>query len=143
MSALADDLLNDLDGLSDDGEEENQQEDVEAPVASSSNGRKRKAGSDAEMSDAEGQDEEAGTSAGGAGLVLAGGIKPAEEFDAEDVEQMQLQKVEDVTKIAKLEGSKKMTDTFKVRPQTQPVAGADMSSRKLRNTRPNPVWLSQ
>ncbi|EDR12936.1 uncharacterized protein LACBIDRAFT_245937 [Laccaria bicolor S238N-H82] len=43
-------------------------------------------------------------------LVLEGGIKPADELDVEDVQQMELGSVEDVTKIAKLYGSKRMND---------------------------------
>lgn len=123
MSGLADELLADLDGLSDD--EEYQEDPVqpastaEAPSSNSTN-LKRKATNDDLMSDdedeegdgqgAEGDDIEVG------GLVLEGGIKPAEELDAEDVQQMELGAVEDVGKIAKLEGSKRMADILKVTP---------------------------
>lgn len=48
------------------------------------------------------------------GLVLEGGVKPADELDAEDVQKMELGGVEDVRKVAKLEGSKRMTDIIKV-----------------------------
>ena len=47
-------------------------------------------------------------------LVLDGGIKPAEELDAEEVQRMELGKVEDVRKVAKLYGSKRMNDIVKV-----------------------------
>ncbi|KIM90992.1 hypothetical protein PILCRDRAFT_59417 [Piloderma croceum F 1598] len=47
------------------------------------------------------------------GLVLEGGIKPADELDAEDVQQMELGGIEDVRKIAKLDGSKRMNDILK------------------------------
>ncbi|KIK70402.1 hypothetical protein GYMLUDRAFT_32409 [Collybiopsis luxurians FD-317 M1] len=47
------------------------------------------------------------------GMVLPGGIRPAEELDAEDVQAMDLGSIEDVSKIAKLEGSKKMLDILK------------------------------
>ena len=116
MSGLADELLADLDGLSDDGAEpydeapnESQNDPTSATVT-----LKRKANvSDEEMSDGEGD-------AGGddehevGGLVLEGGIKPADELHAEDVQQMALGGVEDVTKIAKLVGSKRMVDILKV-----------------------------
>jgi U4/U6 small nuclear ribonucleoprotein PRP31 len=49
------------------------------------------------------------------GLVLEGGVKPADELDVEDVQKMELGGVEDVRKVAKLEGSKRMTDIIKVR----------------------------
>ena len=118
MSGLADELLADLDGLSDDGAEpydeapnEPQNDPTSATVA-----LKRKAPanvSDEEMSDGEGDaggddEQEVG------GLVLEGGIKPADELHAEDVQQMALGGVEDVTKIAKLVGSKRMVDILKV-----------------------------
>jgi U4/U6 small nuclear ribonucleoprotein PRP31 len=64
---------------------------------------------DDEMSDApEEQGEEHVTS-----LVLEGGVKPADELDAEDVQQMELGALEDVSKIAKLEGSKRMTEILR------------------------------
>ncbi|KAE9409337.1 Nop domain-containing protein [Gymnopus androsaceus JB14] len=46
-------------------------------------------------------------------LVLAGGIRPADELDAEDVQAMDLGGIEDVSKVAKLEGSKKMLDILR------------------------------
>ncbi|KAG2124629.1 hypothetical protein DEU56DRAFT_963469, partial [Suillus clintonianus] len=46
-------------------------------------------------------------------LVLEGGIIPADELDAEDVQQMDLGGIEDVSSIAKLEGSKRMADILK------------------------------
>ena len=113
MSALADELLADLDGLS-EGEDEEVKEE-EQPEAGPSNGLKRKApASEDEMSEGEG-DEEEGDSKIMGGLVLEGGIKPAEELDAEDVQQMELGGVEDVRKVAKLDGSKRMNDILKVR----------------------------
>ncbi|THV08720.1 Nop domain-containing protein [Dendrothele bispora CBS 962.96] len=114
MSGLADELLADLDGLSGDeenNEEEPQQSESMPPSAGPSSGVKRKAaGSDEEMSEPEGEND---TNEATAGLVLEGGVKPADELDAEDVQAMNLAGVEDVGKIAKLEGSKKMTDILK------------------------------
>ena len=126
MSGLADELLADLEGLS-GGEEE--EEDVQLSEASTSapvNGLKRKAlGTDLDLEqdeedeDVEGEGETA-TGADGkeieiGGLVLEGGVKPADELDAEDVQRMELGGIEDVSKIAKLEGSKRMSDILKVR----------------------------
>jgi len=127
MSGLADELLADLEGLS--GEEEQEEEEqtqdhqLQAGPSSISNG-KRKAEDDAEMSDDEdaGEGDENEQAAKGAdgkaieigGLVLEGGIKPADELDAEDVQRMELGNIEDVSKIAKLEGSKRMSDILKV-----------------------------
>ncbi|KAH9894376.1 Nop domain-containing protein [Cubamyces lactineus] len=120
MSSLADELLADLEDLSggednyDDNEE--QAQDAEQPVASGSSttGVKRKAsGSDDEMSDVEGGEggEEEENAIGT--LVLEGGVKPAEELDAEEVQRMELGKVDDVRKVAKLDGSKRMNDILK------------------------------
>ncbi|KAF5370129.1 hypothetical protein D9758_001208 [Tetrapyrgos nigripes] len=111
MSGLADELLADLDGLSDDGGEFNdeEQQKLDEPKPGPSSSLKRKASSDDEMS----EPEETENDTAQAGLILEGGIKPADELDAEDVQAMDLAGVEDVGKVAKLEGSKKMTDILK------------------------------
>ena len=106
MSGLADELLADLEDHS-AGEEQEE-----------SNHLKRKAvDSDHDVSADEDDDEqpdgnhlEVGT------LVLEGGIRPAEELDVEDVQRMELGAIEDVNKIAKLEGSRRMADILKVFP---------------------------
>ena len=111
MSGLADELLADLEDQSGGEEREEQQE---------SNALKRKAvDSDHDMS-AEDDDDEQPDGPDGkrlevGALVLEGGIKPAEELDLEDVQRMELGAIEDVNKIAKLEGSKRMSDILKVR----------------------------
>ena len=114
MSGLADELLADLEGFSDGGEDYEDEE----PGPSTSNGAvqagtKRKAAEepDEEMSDV----EEDGEGEQQVGLVLEGGMRPADELDADDVQQMELGGVEDVSKIAKLYGSKRMNDILKVR----------------------------
>ncbi|KAG9099746.1 U4/U6-U5 snRNP complex subunit prp31 [Ceratobasidium sp. 370] len=101
--SLADELLADLDGLSDEEESSIQDSGVD-----SSTGGKRKADA---MSDDEGGAGEEGE--GQSGMVLEGGVKPADELDAEDVQKMELGGVEDIRKVAKLEGSKRMTDIIK------------------------------
>lgn len=118
MSGLADELLADLDGLSDDGEDYQEEPQTEPTnvASSSTTGLKRKAentGSDDEMSEEEEPENGEGQLEVG-GLVLEGGVKPAEELDAEDVQQMELGNIADVGKIAKLEGSKRMVDILKV-----------------------------
>ena len=70
MSALADDLLADLDGLSDEG---GPMEDDTSVVV----GVKRKA--------EDGSDQEDEADGENSGLVLEGGVKPADELDAEEV----------------------------------------------------------
>ncbi|KAF9815525.1 hypothetical protein IEO21_04525 [Rhodonia placenta] len=115
MSALANELLADLDGLSEGEEDQEQTEHVEQtePQAGPSNGVKRKAPSDDEMSEGEGEAEGAEEDKLVGGLVLEGGIKPAEELDVEEVQRMELGGVEDVRKVAKLDGSKRMNDILK------------------------------
>lgn len=116
MSGLADELLADIDDLSDGGAE--QYEEPAPPAAPSTsngtNGLKRKAAEDADISEAEEdvEGEEADAEETG-GLVLEGGMKPADELDAEDVQQMDLGGIEDVDSVAKLEGSKRMADILK------------------------------
>ncbi|KAG2751502.1 Nop domain-containing protein [Suillus brevipes Sb2] len=116
MSGLADELLADIDDLSDGGAE---QYEEPAPAAAPStsngtNGLKRKAAEDVDISEAEEdvEGEEADAEETG-GLVLEGGMKPADELDAEDVQQMDLGGIEDVDSVAKLEGSKRMADILK------------------------------
>lgn len=116
MSGLADELLADLEGFSDEGEDFE-----EDPGPSTSNdavqaGAKRKAAEDPDedMSDEE-EGGEGGEGEQQAGLVLEGGMRPADELDAEDVQQMELRGVEDVSTIAKLYESKRMNDILKVR----------------------------
>jgi U4/U6 small nuclear ribonucleoprotein PRP31 len=104
MSALADELLADLDGLSEGGDYSDTEDSPAgstAPVAA-----------DVDMSDDEGAGGSEGT--GEAALVLVGGVRPAEELDAEDVQQMELGTISDVATVAKLEGSKRMADILKV-----------------------------
>lgn len=116
MSGLADELLADIDDLSDGGAEEYEEP---APIAAPStnngtNGLKRKAAEDADMSEAEEDVEGEGVEADETGgLVLEGGMKPADELDAEDVQQMNLGGIQDVDSVAKLEGSKRMADILK------------------------------
>lgn len=47
-------------------------------------------------------------------LVLQGGVRPADELDAEDVQRMDLAAIQDVSKIAKLQASKRMSDILTV-----------------------------
>jgi U4/U6 small nuclear ribonucleoprotein PRP31 len=104
MSALADELLADLDGLSEGGD----YSDTEDPPA----GAAAPVAADVDMSDDEGAGGSEGTRE--AALVLVGGVRPAEELDAEDVQQMELGTIADVATVAKLEGSKRMADILKV-----------------------------
>jgi len=65
------------------------------------------------MSDEEGGEEGEGEQQ--PGLVLEGGMRPADELDVDDAKQMELGRVEDISKIAELYGSKRMNDILKVR----------------------------
>lgn len=150
MSGLADELLADLDGLSDGGDDYEEEPAPPQTVAlgpSSAAGVKRKSGPDDEEMSEDESEEDDGEGQEIGGLVLEGGVRPAEELDAEDVQQMELGGIEDVGKIAKLEGSKRMADILKVcRPW---VTGAlvykpTSFSRKWKNTKPTraqqPQW---
>ncbi|KAF9519195.1 hypothetical protein BS47DRAFT_1370810 [Hydnum rufescens UP504] len=112
MSSLADELLDDLGSLSDDepvvkGED---QPKFKVPTLPGPGSLKRKLNvgeeEDEDMSD--GEDME-----GKGGLVLEGGIKPPEELDQAEANEMQLGTVRDVRSVAKLEGSRRMTDILK------------------------------
>ena len=135
--SLADALLADLDGLSDDGGSDNE---VVAPVAeasSSSSTFKHPADSPfgsmgppplptklvagqkrlAEALDGGGMDDEDDEMDGEgvkAGFVPEGGVRPAEELDAEDVENTDLTSVEDVNKVSKLISGKRLREVIEV-----------------------------
>lgn len=115
MSGLADELLADLEGLSDGGESFEEEPGPSTSNGAVQTGTKRKAAEDPDedMSD----EEEGGEDGEGeqqVGLVLEGGMRPADELDAEDVQQMELRGVEDVSTIAKLYGSKRMNEILRV-----------------------------
>jgi U4/U6 small nuclear ribonucleoprotein PRP31 len=112
MSALADELMADLDGLSDAGDDYNE-EGAEEPGSSS--GLKRKAMGDPDnVISEDGEGDVAGEAEGATGMILEGGVKPAEELDAEEVQRMELGAVDDVRKVARLEGSRRMTEILSV-----------------------------
>ncbi|KAI6003785.1 hypothetical protein EDD15DRAFT_2220199 [Pisolithus albus] len=119
MGDLADELLADIEGFSDAGEDENEdnKETRGRSPGSVPNALKRKAEDDIDMSDLEGEEgtDEAGADGAGSAesFVLEGGVRPAEELDVEDVQQMDLGGIEDVSSIAKLESSKRMADILK------------------------------
>lgn len=127
--SLADSLLADLDGLSDDEPE------VQAPAASSSKGPglmlpppppirgapsggsslKRSLADDLEDEDEDGDGDlkmEDGTSA--VGFVPEGGVRPTDELDADEVERTDLTGVADVSKVAKLMHGKKLKEVLEV-----------------------------
>ncbi|KAF9057735.1 hypothetical protein BJ165DRAFT_1538844 [Panaeolus papilionaceus] len=132
MSGLADALLADLEGLS-DGENE-QEHEQQQPLASTS-GIKRKHEHDDHEDDEDEQDEDDNDEHDDpskpeiGSLVLEGGVKPADELDREDVQRMELGAIADVTKIAKLEGSKRMNDIIKdiEKYQANPTPHAQMA----------------
>ena len=111
MSSLADDLLSELNGLSDDDEpiqKEDEPSMFKVPALPGPSASKKRKVEDDEMLDAELDDASKG------GLVLEGGVKPSDELDESDVNEMELGAVKDVKSVAKLEGSRRMTDIIKV-----------------------------
>ena len=135
--SLADALLADLDGLSDDGGLSDNE--TSAPQASTSTstskpaadspfgsmgppplpakaiaGQKRLA---AALDGGNLDDEEDDAMEGevGAGFVPEGGVRPADELDAEDVENTDLTNVEDVNKVSKLVSGKRLREVVEVR----------------------------
>jgi len=120
MSGFAEELAADLADL-DDEEYEYEEEETVAGASSAANGApsgatKRSQGpeGDEDMSDAD-ADVTAESNALDAMGVMAGGVRPAEQLDAEVVERMELGTVGDVSKVAKLYGSKRMREIVNVR----------------------------
>ena len=97
MNSLADELMNDLD--SDSGGEEEAQ-----PIAGPSTG-----GAEVDM------DDEADVEVTSEMHVPEGGVRPAVELDPEAVNTMEMTSVAEVSKVAKLAGSKQMKEVLKVR----------------------------
>ncbi|WVR05411.1 hypothetical protein IAU60_002426 [Kwoniella sp. DSM 27419] len=130
--SLADSLLADLDGLSDDEGPRSPSPEPEQPTAGPSKGKgamlppplpikKRSASEmdldmvkrepeDDEDGDADGMMLEDGTSA--VGFVPKGGVRPAEELDADEVENTDLAGVEDVGKVARLSTGRKLKEVL-------------------------------
>lgn len=112
MSSLADELLDDFDALSggeDEQAEEKQKSKFKLPGAPASTLKRKHEDEDEDENMSDGDEGD-----GKGGLVLEGGVKPAEELDQADVDEMELGAVSDVRNVAKLEGSKRMKDILKV-----------------------------
>jgi U4/U6 small nuclear ribonucleoprotein PRP31 len=118
--SLADELMNDLDGLSDDGGPS----DSEQPTAGPSSATGGEAiASTSKIDDEEdtdmkaGQEEEEDNLEGGqsaVGYVPAGGTRPAEELDRDEVEHMNLKTIENVESVVKLHKSKRLQEALTV-----------------------------
>lgn len=117
--SLADELLNDLDGLSDDGGPSETEEPIAGPSSLPSNGKRRRDPND----DGEDEDDEMKAQDGemkledgqsAVGFVPIGGTKPAEEVDRDEVARMNMESVEDVESVVKLHKSRKLQDALSV-----------------------------
>lgn len=120
--SLADALLADLDGLSDDGGPSRSPSPV--PQAGPSNGKgsmlpppiplkaKRPAEDEEDMEDDTEDVLESGVSA--VGYVPEGGVRPADELDEEEVAMADLTDVTDVGKVAKLHTGKRLKEVLEV-----------------------------
>jgi hypothetical protein len=134
MSGLAEELAADLADL-DDEEYEYEEEATVAGAGRAPNGsggaakRSQDVEGDEEMSDAEAEVTTGPNTVDAMG-VMAGGVRPAEQLDAEAVERMALGTVEDVSKVAKLYSSKRMRDIVNVSPsRVQSKRSADGRTR--------------
>ena len=136
MSALADELMADLDGLSDAGDDYN---DDEPEQGGPSNGLKRKATAEDGAMSEDDEEDNGGEGEGTTGMVLEGGVKPAEELDAEEVQRMELGGVDDVRTVARLEGSRRMAEILGVRLLVSLALcyiDPPLLLRKLKSTKP-------
>jgi U4/U6 small nuclear ribonucleoprotein PRP31 len=124
--SLAQSLLDDLDGLSDDEPEVTPSAAAPAGKGKSAGemmppppmpvaGVKRSLAADLESDDEDAEGDvkmEDGSSA--VGYVPNGGVRPADELDADEVNRTDLAGVEDVSKVAKLVGGKKLKEVLDV-----------------------------
>lgn len=113
MSALVDELSADFADL-DDEEQEYENEANNASMAQNDDEAAVDADGDEEMSEGDAENTDAANALDDRG-VMAGGVQPAEQLDPEAVQRMELGAVADVSKVAKLYGSKRMNDVLKVK----------------------------
>ena len=131
---LEEDLLNDLDG---DGEYGDEGEYVEETVDAGDDSHptaqaedivsttapllKRKASDRNEdgMDEDEEKDDVTVKQENFEMLIPQGGVRPADELDAEDVAQMQLKNVKDVSSVARLAGSRVFKEVLQVTIQAE------------------------
>lgn len=125
MSALVDELSADFADL-DDEEQEYENEGNDASVAQNTTAD---AEGDEEMSEGEAENTDTTHLLDDKG-VMTGGMQPAEQLDPEAVQRMELGGVADVSKVAKLYGSKRMNDVIKVAPFSLLKTFAEGGNRK-------------
>ncbi|PVF99729.1 Nop domain-containing protein [Serendipita vermifera] len=106
MSGVADELLAELAELD---EEEQEYDENDQGAAEHANGAEKDADGDEDMSDLEEENTEGPNALDDKG-VMPGGIQPAEQLDLEALQRMDLGNFKDVSKVAKLYGSKRMND---------------------------------
>lgn len=117
--SLADELMNDLDGLSDGGES-NHEDQVAGPSSHiKTTGDSTAAAQEDDINNDDGmmsparEELEAGKGAT-VGSVPSGGTRPAEELDRDEVEHMNLQTVADIDSVVKLHKSKRLQEALSV-----------------------------
>jgi U4/U6 small nuclear ribonucleoprotein PRP31 len=145
MADLADELLRDLEGDDNDvGEYEEEEVDAGSPagpdgaetMSSVTKLQKRKAeDQDGENGmDEDDEDDEEGTGEGHVKqeevemAIPEGGVKPAEELDAEDVAQMQLKNIKDVRSVARLSSTKTFKEVLQKVAEYSAQEATDISS---------------
>lgn len=112
MPNLADELTADFAEL-DENEEEEYEEGP--PTTQAGNTPAVDGDGDAAMSEGEDDNEDiSGPNALDDKGVMSGGVQPAEQLDPAIVQRMELANVGDVSKVAKLFGSKRMSEVVKV-----------------------------
>ncbi|GAA5961442.1 hypothetical protein JCM21900_004010 [Sporobolomyces salmonicolor] len=135
MTSLADELMNDLDDLGSGSEGD---EELEAALAGPTGSGTAAAGGADEAMD-QGSDDE-GEAEGDVPSELhvpEGGVKPAEELDAEQVNAMDLASVAEVGKVAKLFGGRQLRevltkiDYYREHPDPNLASDGDSSEYQL------------
>lgn len=146
MADLADELLRDLEGDDDDvGNYSDEEVNAGSPagpdgaetMSSTTKLHKRKAeddggdGTNGMEEDGSDDDEDLNGHVKQEEVEMAipeGGVRPAEELDAEDVAQMQLRNVKDVKSVARLSGTKTFKEVLQKVAEYSAHAATDISS---------------
>ncbi|GAA5887763.1 hypothetical protein JCM5296_001758, partial [Sporobolomyces johnsonii] len=135
MTSLADELMNDLDDLGSGSEGD---EELEAALAGpSGSGAAAAGGADEAMGEGSDDEGEADGDVPSELHVPEGGVKPAEELDAEQVNAMDLASVAEVGKVAKLFGGRQLRevltkiDYYREHPDPNLASDGDSSEYQL------------
>ncbi|GAA6064782.1 hypothetical protein JCM10212_004804 [Sporobolomyces blumeae] len=112
MTSLADELMNDLDDLGSGSDEGDQELEAALGATGGAESLADPGAMDADQGEDGDENDGAEHEIGDEMVVPEGGVKPAEELDADEVNRMDLASVAQVSKVAKLHGGRTLKDVL-------------------------------